>query len=185
MAESSRRETHSRRADQGPRSDCPIASTLDVIGDRWTLLVARDLIAGKTRFSEFLASDERIPTNVLADRIRRLERHGIIDSVLYSQHPPRAEYHLTAKGRDLEPVLKAVGVWGLKHIPGTVNRIWGDSRPHGSRSRRHRRLQADQPPGRQPTPEPAYVEGEPEGREARARLRAGDQKPHPSGQEQS
>jgi len=125
MAESSRSETPRRRADQ-PRSDCPIAGTLDVIGDRWTLLVARDLIAGKTRFSEFLASDERIPTNVLADRIRRLERHGIIDSVLYSQHPPRAEYHLTAKGRDLEPVLKLIGLWGLKHIPGTRNRIWRD-----------------------------------------------------------
>src|SRR5215472_14252185 len=110
MAESSRGGTPRRRADQ-PRSDCPIAGT-------------RDVIAGKTRFSEFLASDERIPTNVLADRIRRLERHGIIDSVLYSQHPPRAEYHLTAKGRDLEPVLRAIGAWGLQHIPGTKNHIW-------------------------------------------------------------
>ena len=125
MAESSRRETPRRRA-EGPRSDCPIAGTLDVFGDRWTLLVARDLIAGKTRFSEFLASDERIPTNVLADRVRRLERHGLIDSVLYSQHPPRAEYHLTAKGRDLEPMLRAIGAWGLQHIPGTKNHIWRD-----------------------------------------------------------
>jgi len=124
MVESSRRQTPRRRADQ-LRSECPIAGTLDVIGDRWTLLLARDLTAGKTRFSEFLASDERIPTNVLADRIRRLERHGIIESVLYSQHPPRAEYHLTPKGRDLEPVLKVMGSWGLKHIPGTRNRIWG------------------------------------------------------------
>ena len=125
MVESSRRETPRRRA-EGPRSDCPIAGTLDVFGDRWTLLLARDLVAGKTRFSEFLASDERIPTNVLADRVRRLERHGIIDSVLYSQHPPRAEYHLTAKGRDLEPVLRAIGAWGLTHVPGTKNRLWGD-----------------------------------------------------------
>src|SRR5262245_36404438 len=125
MAESSGRETPRRRA-AGPRSDCPIAPTLDVIGDRWTLRLARDLVAGETRFSEFLASAERIPTNVLADRVRRLERHGIIDSVLYSKHPPRAEYHLTPKGRDLEPVLRAIGFWGLKHIPGTKNRIWVD-----------------------------------------------------------
>src|SRR5262249_42961790 len=100
MAESSRRETPRRRA-AGPRSDCPIAPPLAVTGARWTLLLARARVAGKTRFSEFLAPDERIPTNVLADRVRRLERHGIIDSVLYSKPPPRAEYHLTPKGRDL------------------------------------------------------------------------------------
>jgi DNA-binding HxlR family transcriptional regulator len=56
----------------GPRSTCPIAGALDVIGDRWTLLVVRDLVGGKNRFSEFVASDERIPSNVLADRVRRL-----------------------------------------------------------------------------------------------------------------
>jgi DNA-binding HxlR family transcriptional regulator len=111
---------------EGPRSTCPIASTLDLIGDRWTLLLVRDLIAGKTRFSEFLASDERWPTNVLADRVRRLERHGMITSALYSQHPPRAEYHLTPKGRELEPVLQAMGAWGLNHIPGTERRLWLD-----------------------------------------------------------
>src|SRR5262249_60215192 len=120
MVESSRRQPPRRRADQ-LRSDCPIAGTLDVIGDRWTLLLARDLTAGKTRFSEFLASDERMPTNVLADRIRRLERHGIIESGLYSQHPPRAEYHVTPKGRDLKPVPKVMGPWRRKHTTVPTN----------------------------------------------------------------
>ncbi len=118
-----------RRGAEGPRSTCPIACALDVIGDRWTLLLVRDLVAGMTRFSEFLASDERIPTNVLADRLRRLESNGIIDSVLYSRHPPRAEYHLTPRGRELEPVLRAIGAWGLEHVPGTKRGLWLDERP--------------------------------------------------------
>jgi DNA-binding HxlR family transcriptional regulator len=96
------------------------------LGDRWTLLVVRDLIAGKTRFQQFLDSGERIPTNVLSDRLRRLEASGIIRSELYSQHPPRAEYRLTAKGRELEPVVQAVAVWGLANVPGTKRRLWLD-----------------------------------------------------------
>ncbi len=125
MTEGTGPKTTRRRA-EGPRSTCPIACTLDVIGDRWTLLLVRDLVAGKSRFKEFLASDERMPSNVLADRVRRLERNGIIGSVLYSQHPPRAEYHLTPKGRELEPVLEALGAWGLEHVPGTKRRLWLD-----------------------------------------------------------
>lgn len=113
----------------GPRSTCPIACALDVVGDRWTLLVVRDLLAGKARFQEFLASPERIPTNVLSERLRRLEAAGIIRSELYSQHPPRAEYHLTPTGRDLEPVVRAVAVWGLSHIEGTVQGLWLDEAP--------------------------------------------------------
>jgi DNA-binding HxlR family transcriptional regulator len=112
-----------RRGEGERRSSCPIACSLDVIGDRWTLLVVRDLLRGKTRFGDFLASPERIPTNVLADRIRRLEREGVVTSELYSQHPPRAEYRLTAKGRQLAPVLRAIGAWGLEHFPGTEARL--------------------------------------------------------------
>lgn len=108
----------------GPRSTCPIACALDLVGDRWTLLVVRDLLAGKARFHEFLASSERIPTNVLSERLRRLEAAGIISSRLYSQHPPRAEYHLTPTGLDLEPVVRAVAVWGLEHIEGTQQGLW-------------------------------------------------------------
>jgi DNA-binding HxlR family transcriptional regulator len=113
----------SRRKAGSPRSNCPIACTLDLLGDRWTLLVVRDLLAGKTRFHQFLDSEERIPTNVLSERLRRLESHGIVESELYSQHPPRAEYHLTPKGRDLAPIIRAMTAWGLAHIPGTERRL--------------------------------------------------------------
>jgi DNA-binding HxlR family transcriptional regulator len=101
------------------RSACPIAGTLDVIGDRWTLLIVRDLFLGKKRYSDFLASAERIPTNILADRLRRLEGEGFIESTAYQAHPPRFEYRLTTKGRDLSPVIRALIDWGLRHIPGT------------------------------------------------------------------
>ncbi len=106
----------------GRRSDCPIANTLDIVGDRWTLLVIRDLLRGKRRFVEFAASPEHIPTNLLSDRLKRLEEAGIIESRLYRPHPPRSEYVLTAKGEDLRPTVRAVVAWGLRHIPGTAER---------------------------------------------------------------
>ncbi|HEX8966425.1 MAG TPA: helix-turn-helix domain-containing protein, partial [Chloroflexota bacterium] len=101
------------------RSTCPVARTLDVLGDRWTLLVIRDLLAGKTRYGDFLTSAEKIPTNVLADRLRRLEREGLVEHQAYSQHPYRVEYHLTAEGRRLGAVVDAIATWGLDHFPGT------------------------------------------------------------------
>jgi DNA-binding HxlR family transcriptional regulator len=101
------------------RSLCPVACSLDVIGDRWTLLLIRDLVAGKTRFGEFLASPEHIPTNILADRLKRLERANLISSVLYNEHPPRFEYQLTAAGTELRPIVDAIATWGLTQFPGT------------------------------------------------------------------
>jgi len=98
---------------------CPVACSLDVIGDRWTLLVIRDLFAGKRRYGEFLTSSERIPTNILAERLRRLESAGLVGSTQYSEHPPRYEYELTERGRGLAPVLDAVANWGLEQFPGT------------------------------------------------------------------
>ena len=100
-------------------SRCPVACSLDVLGDRWTLLVIRDLFAGKARFGEFLTSPERIPTNILAERLKRLERAGLIVSTPYSQHPPRFDYHLTERGRALAPVVDAIALWGLEQFPGT------------------------------------------------------------------
>jgi DNA-binding HxlR family transcriptional regulator len=91
-----------------------------VIGDRWTLLVVRDLLAGKTRYGEFLASAERIPTNILADRLKRLEHEQLVERVPYSDHPPRDAYRLTAEGRRLGSVLDAVASWGEAHFPGTT-----------------------------------------------------------------
>src|ERR1700747_3047816 len=101
------------------RSLCPIANTLDLLGDRWSLLVIRDLFLGKRRFGDFLTSTEHIPTNILTERLKRLQAAGLIETVPYSEHPPRHEYQLTERGRSLEPVLDAVGDWGLGQFPGT------------------------------------------------------------------
>lgn len=102
------------------RSRCPVACTLDVLGDRWTLLVVRDVIRGKRRFAELLESAEHIPTNILADRLKRLVGLGVLRSRRYSDHPPRLEYQLTAKGDDLRPVLRAMVEWGVKHAGGKM-----------------------------------------------------------------
>lgn len=101
------------------RSLCPVANALDVLGDRWTLLVIRDLVNGKRRFGEFLESPERIPTNILAERLKRLERVGIVATRPYQTRPTRYEYHLTARGQDVRPILDAVATWGLAQYPGT------------------------------------------------------------------
>lgn len=99
------------------RSPCPVACTLDILGDKWTLLVVRDLFAGKKTYSEFQKSPEKIPTNILADRLKRLVVHEIVKKKPYQIHPVRYEYALTTKGRDLETVLKAMVLWGEKYIP--------------------------------------------------------------------
>jgi DNA-binding HxlR family transcriptional regulator len=105
------------------RSSCPVACALDVVGDRWTLLVVRDLLlGGPRRYGDLLASGERIPTNILAERLRRLERHGLVERVPYSEHPPRVEYRLTGAGQALGPALDALAQWGLAQFPGTVRR---------------------------------------------------------------
>ena len=94
---------------------CPIARTLDIIGDRWTLLIVRDLFMGKTRFNEFLASSPGLPSKLLSDRLKKLEQHDLVERVVYSQHPLRAEYRLTDQGRTLAPVIEEIVRWGLDH----------------------------------------------------------------------
>lgn len=101
------------------RSPCPIASALDVVGDKWSLLVVRDMLRGKQTFNELLGSPERIPTNLLAERLDRLERAGLINRSAYQQRPVRYAYVLTDKGRALGEVLKAYVQWGKRYIPGT------------------------------------------------------------------
>lgn len=102
------------------RSACPIANVLDLVGDKWSMLIVRDmLLFDKHRYSDFLASDEGIPTNILANRLKRLEQYGIIDKRPYQLNPVRNEYHLTAIGHDLRPMVMEMVNWGLKHIPGT------------------------------------------------------------------
>ena len=104
------------------RSTCPVAAALDILGDKWTLLVLRDLFWGKKRYSEFVASPEGIPTNLLADRLVRLEESGLMESAPYQDNPPRYEYTITPKGRELLPTLLALATWGEKHFPGTKAR---------------------------------------------------------------
>ena len=101
------------------RSPCPVAGALDLVGDRWTLLVLRDLLAGKTRYGEFLASPEGISTNLLANRLQRMEAAGLVTAVPYSEHPVRMDYRLTPAGRELGPVVNALATWGLARLPGT------------------------------------------------------------------
>jgi DNA-binding HxlR family transcriptional regulator len=101
------------------RSSCAVASTLDLVGDKWSLLVVRDLISGSATYKELQESPERIPTNILADRLKKLEQRGLITKTAYQQHPVRHAYSLTEKGKDLGEVLLALVRWGMKHIPGT------------------------------------------------------------------
>jgi len=96
---------------------CPVARSLDLLGDRWTLLVVRDLLRGKTRFNQFLESLEGISPNLLSDRLARLEETEIVERAFYSQRPPRAEYRLTEKGQALRPVIRAIYQWGEQWEP--------------------------------------------------------------------
>ena len=105
------------------RSPCPVACTLDLLGDRWTLLVVRDLFLGRTRFKEFAASPEGIATNVLADRLERLVSQGLVDRLVDGADHQRPRYVLTERGRSLEPVLESVVRWGLENLEGTEARL--------------------------------------------------------------
>ena len=100
------------------RSRCPVAVTLDTLGDKWSLVVIRDLFFGKRKFSEFIASPEGIKRNILTERLRRLERAGVVERVSYQRRPDRYEYRLTRKGADLLPVLQAIVGWARANVPG-------------------------------------------------------------------
>jgi DNA-binding HxlR family transcriptional regulator len=102
-----------------PRSPCAVACTLDLVGDKWSLLVVRDLLMGKATYGELQNSPEGIPTNILADRLKRLEKARLIAKSPYQEHPVRYAYGLTEKGKALGEVLLAFVRWGKKHIPGT------------------------------------------------------------------
>ena len=101
------------------RSPCPVACALDLVGDRWTLLVIRDLVLGRTRFKDFTASPEGIPTNILSERLDRLLRSGIAEQTPAADGTKRLAYRLTKKGQALRPALEAIRDWGLAWEPGT------------------------------------------------------------------
>lgn len=99
------------------RSKCPLSLALDLIGDKWSLVIVRDMCLGKSKYCDFQHSPEGIPTNILANRLRRLEDTGIITKTQYQEKPLRHEYFLTTKGADLLPVLQQLILWTQKHIP--------------------------------------------------------------------
>ncbi len=91
---------------------CPVAKSLDLIGERWTLLIVRNLLRGPARFQELRAQLSGIPPKLLTDRLRRMERQGLVAREHYSKRPPRASYALTPRGRDLGLVVAALAMWG-------------------------------------------------------------------------
>lgn len=98
------------------RSHCPINFVLETFGDKWTLLIVRDLMfKGKQTFGEFLESDEKISTNILADRLKRLEQHEIIEKTVAPDNRSSLLYSLTSKGTDLLPIMLEITAWSAKH----------------------------------------------------------------------
>jgi len=104
--------------DDGHRSYCPINLSLEIFGDKWTLLVLRDMMfGGKRHFREFLQSEEGIASNILADRLALLVEHGIVTRADDATHKQKAVYSLTEKGIELFPVIVMIGAWGSRHVP--------------------------------------------------------------------
>ena len=94
---------------------CPVARTLELIGERWTVLILRDLfLHGPRRYQDLQESLAAAP-NTLSARLKDMEANGLVERKLYSEHPPRLEYHLTEKGRSLGPVMRSLRDWGRQH----------------------------------------------------------------------
>lgn len=101
-----------------PSATSPLAAALDRVGDRWSLLVVEALLDGPRRYGELSAAVTGIAPNILADRLRRLEREGILRSTPYSTRPLRLDYGLTADGRELAGALRLLADWGSRRSPG-------------------------------------------------------------------
>jgi DNA-binding HxlR family transcriptional regulator len=119
----------SRAKKKGPerRSDCAVACTLDIIGDRWTLLIVRDLLRGGRHFDDFLRSPEGIATNILAARLRALCEQGLVEKMPDSSDQRRYTYRLSNEGRCLGELVGDIAAWGLKNLPHT--KIMGGLKP--------------------------------------------------------
>ncbi|MDB2657415.1 helix-turn-helix transcriptional regulator [Crocinitomicaceae bacterium] len=97
------------------RSDCPVSYAIDFFGDKWSFLIVRDLVQGKKFYKDFQSSQEGIATNILSDRLKKLEKIGIIEWKVYEQLKTKKEYSLTEKGKDLIPLLVDLIVWSNKY----------------------------------------------------------------------
>ena len=95
---------------------CNIAQTLNIIGDRWSLLILHQMFLGRETFKEIQDSLEGIPTNLLSERLKTLEADKLVKRSIYQSHPPRYKYSLTDKGYDLEDVFNSLILWGQKHL---------------------------------------------------------------------
>ena len=95
---------------------CNIAQSLNIIGDRWTLLIIHEILIGNTTFNNIKKALDGISSNLLSDRLKHLEESGLITSTLYSSHPPRYQYTLTTSGKALEDVFNAIIIWGTEHL---------------------------------------------------------------------
>jgi DNA-binding HxlR family transcriptional regulator len=95
---------------------CPVAKAAEVLGERWTLLIVRDLLAGPRRYQDFQASLPGIAPTLLSARLKLMETHGLVTRRFYSDHPPRAEYALTDRGKELGVVVGALATWGARHV---------------------------------------------------------------------
>lgn len=100
------------------RSDCPVSYALDFFGDKWSFLVIRDMLEGKRFYKDFQSSKEGIATNILSDRLKKLEANGVIVSRVYPELRTKKEYVLTPKGKDLIPIIVETMVWSAKHEDG-------------------------------------------------------------------
>src|SRR5919108_2557801 len=106
---------------------CPVAKALELVGDRWTLLMVRDLLnEGARRFQDFQQSLKGIAPTILSDRLKLMETHGLVTRRFYSDHPPRAEYALTDRGKELGVVVGALATWGARHVYPDVALVHSD-----------------------------------------------------------
>ncbi|WP_085505358.1 winged helix-turn-helix transcriptional regulator [Thalassobacillus devorans] len=109
---------------------CNIAQTLNIIGDRWTLLIVHEIFIGNNTFSEIKRGLNGISSNLLSDRLKYLEESGLVASSLYSDHPPRYAYNLTDSGKDLEDVFNSIILWGRQHLDKCYKKIIHDKCNH-------------------------------------------------------
>ena len=102
------------------RSACSISCALEIIGDKWTLLIIRDILFGKSKsFGDFRSSPEKIASNILSDRLEKLVSHGILKKRVNKENRLKFDYELTEIGLELEPIIRAIGEWGHSTIKGT------------------------------------------------------------------
>jgi DNA-binding HxlR family transcriptional regulator len=102
------------------RSNCPINFVLEIFGDKWTLLIVRDLMfKGKKSYTEFLQSNEKISTNILADRLKRLEENGIVKKDIATDNRSKLIYTLSERGKELLPIMLEITAWSAKHDTAT------------------------------------------------------------------